>query len=422
MFDFFKRKKSKSTKEVAATGEPPKKVDVEQTIKELKAEKKREAELKNKKRSVWQIILMVLFFPITAIVWCFKTFYRSINMPLTVKMTIIYSIMFAAVLGGFSIFFVNSIRQQLPPVEASEFYIRNLVSTTVILDVIFIVVFASLGALSSQIMLKPIRTITKQIDAITGDNLTSRIKQVDSQDELKALTNQINGMLDNLEQSFNRQQNFVADASHELKTPIAVIQGYANLLSRWGKEKPEILEEGIDAIVRESENMKRIIEQMLLLARLGNMSMVFSQIEITSAIEEVVESYNYVDKKHEIEFKCNELITLETDKNMMLESVRTLVDNAIKYTNEGGKIKVACCQVGNFAEISVTDTGMGISDEDLPHIFERFYRCDKVRGREKGSSGLGLAIAKSIVEALYGDIKVVSKIKLGSTFTIRLPL
>ena len=300
-------------------------------------------------------------------------------------------------------------------------YISTLIITASVLVVVVSVLYAAMVWITSQFMLKPIRTITESIDEVTGDNLSARLEQVDSQDELMELTNRINDMLNNLEQSFLRQQNFVADASHELKTPISVIQGYANMLRRWGKDDPKILDEGIEAIARDSENMKRIVEQLLLLARLGNFNLNSSRFNLSEVVEETVESYKMVDSAHEIVCVCDEnAITVETDKNLFTECLRAIIDNAIKYTPEGGGITVGCRMREKFAEITVADTGIGISAEDLPHIFERFYRCDKARGRAKGSTGLGLSIAKSIAETMGGEIEVSSNVGVGTTFTIKL--
>ncbi|MDE6397875.1 MAG: cell wall metabolism sensor histidine kinase WalK, partial [Clostridiales bacterium] len=188
---------------------------------------------------------------------------------------------------------------------------------------------------------------------------------------------------------------------------------------RWGKDDPAVLSEGIEAIARESENMQRIIEQLLLLARLGNFSLNATRFNLVEVVAEIAESYKMVDFTHAIVYRCHEdAITLETDKNLVTECVRALIDNAIKYTPEGGRITVSCEMREGRAEICVEDTGVGIKEEDLPHIFERFYRCDKARGREKGSTGLGLSIAKSIVNTVGGEISVESTVGVGTKFTV----
>lgn len=393
--------------------------DVERTISDIKQEKQAQMTPAVKKRSKWLTAVMIIFFPITGIVLGARMLFRKINMPLTAKMTLIYSVIFFLVLVGFTVFFIESIVTSADGVVTAELRVQIVLSSVLVL--VFSALYAAMVWLTGQFMLKPIRSITEKIDDVTGENLSARLDQVDSQDELCELTNRINGMLDNLEESFNRQQNFVADASHELKTPIAVIQGYANMLKRWGKEDPKILDESIEAIARESENMKRMVEQLLLLARLGNFSMNVTRFNLVEVVADVADSYKMVDTDHAITFhRHDDAITVETDKNLLTECVRALVDNAIKYTPAGGRVTIGCVLSGDHAEITVADTGIGIKAEDLPHIFERFYRCDKSRGREKGSTGLGLSIAKSIVETMGGKIEVQSDVGLGTTFCIKL--
>jgi signal transduction histidine kinase len=228
-------------------------------------------------------------------------------------------------------------------------------------------------------------------------------------------------MLDNIEESFLRQQNFVSDASHELKTPIAVIQGYSNLLKRWGTEDKAVLSEGIDSICRESDNMRRIVEQLLLLARIGKMNMTVTQFDVCEELAALTDDYKLMDATHTFKYEGEKKIIFSTDINLLKETVRTLIDNAVKYTPAGGTIIVSCkLSDDNEAIISIQDNGIGIAKSDLPLIFDRFFRCDKVRGRESGSSGLGLTIAKSIVEMLGGKITVKSELGKGSMFTITL--
>lgn len=378
---------------------------------------------KNKFLSGLLKAVMVIFFPITILVLFFKMISRKLKIPLTTKTTIIFTLMFAAAFTAFAMFIISSIESRLNhgDIGNPNLYIFNLKLTTIVLVIIFVSLVAALGGVASQAMLSPIRKMISKIDDVTSENLSTRLDEVDSQDELRELTNRINEMLDNLEQSFARQRNFVSDASHELKTPIAVIQGYSNLLIRWGKEKPEILDEAIDSIAREAENMKKIVEQLLMLARLGSFKMACSRFNLAEIINEVVESYKLVCKTHKISFSSIDNITVNTDKALIVESVRTLIDNAIKYTPADGVIKVKCSLNDCNAFISVADNGLGISQDDLEHIFDRFYRCDKARGRENGSSGLGLTIAKSIIEMMNGEITVESEVGYGSTFTVSLP-
>ena len=417
-----RKKEREERKKTSESGKTPSadidRADVSKTLDDLEKQKQA-AQAAGKKRNPFLLAVMILFFPVTGVVLGLRKLFRTINMPLTAKMTLIYSLIFFLVLTAFIIFFVESMRRTG---GVSKSYARMLSVMSAVLVVVVSALYAAMVWVTGQFMLKPIRTITDRIDDVTGDNLSARLDQVDSQDELMELTNRINGMLDNLEQSFLRQQNFVADASHELKTPVSVIRGYANMLRRWGKDDVAVRDESIEAIARESENMQRLIEQLLLLARLGNFSLNTSRFNLAEVVDGIVDNYKMVHKEHELMFVCEqENIGVETDKNLFTEALRAIVDNAIKYTPEGGRIRVSCVKRDDGAEISVSDTGIGIKPEDLPHIFERFYRCDKARGREKGSSGLGLSIAKSIVQTMGGKIDVTSTVGVGTTFTIRLP-
>lgn len=390
--------------------------DALETIKELKAESQ-----PPKKRNWFLFVLSIIFFPITGIVLLFKWASRKIKLSITIKTTIIFAFLFGVLISAYVIFIISSIESRLTLVgtEGAWGYITRLKITSVILVAAFVALGAAIGYIASTYMMTPIRRMIKQIDEVGADNLSMRLDDVDTQDELKELTVQINEMLDELESTFERQSNFISDASHELKTPISVIQGYANMLKRWGKSDPALLDESIDTLLSEADNMKRIVQQLLLLAKIGNLSMSKSVFDMGEVLGDIVDQYKMSDSKRNLSFAGSEIF-VETDKNMLIESVRALVDNAIKYTAEGGNIEVGCKRNGDGAEIWVEDNGIGISAENLPHIFERFYRCDKSRSRAAGSSGLGLTITKSIVETMGGKIQVKSELGKGSRFTIQL--
>jgi len=302
-----------------------------------------------------------------------------------------------------------------------DFSTRTTFAITVVLAVILATVATFLGALASSIVLRPVRKIVSQIDSITEQDLSVRLDEVDSQVELRQLTGRINGMLDTIERAFIRQRNFVTDSSHELRTPIAVLQGYANLLKRWGKTKPDVLAESVEAIYRESHNMQRIVEQLSTLARLGWAELKRSTFCVSEPLEEVVSGYKLTAKKHNITYAKKPAPQINADKALVVQAVRAIVDNAVKYTKEGGSITVSSFPDGEGnTVITVADTGEGISEEDLPKVFGRFFRCDKARERKSGSSGLGLSIARSIIDLHHGTITVESKLGVGSKFIIKI--
>ncbi len=398
---------------------------VKQTIAEIKSENSERAEHKAKSRSIAFKIVCWIFFPITLCVIGFRALFKKFKIGITAKTTVVFTVVFGLMLIGYAAFMLASIGKLAGGGESiSVEYMQRLVITSAVVVLVFIILGAVLGGFSSQYMISPVRKITHRVKEISEENNLSaaaRLDPVDSQDELMELTEQINSMLDSLQQAFERQENFVSDASHELKTPLAVIAGYANLLRRWGKSDPKVLDEAVEAISRESENMKRIVEQLLWLAKLGDFALNCTEFNLYETVAEVVDGYKLLNTGHQIELVGELSVTLNTDKNLLTEAVRTLVDNAIKYTPaEKGVIKlfIECVECG--VEIAVQDNGMGISKEDQAQIFDRFFRCDKVRGRESGSSGLGLTICKQIVEMMGGKISVESEKGKGSTFVIAL--
>ncbi len=378
-----------------------------------------ENEIKRKRRKITPLkILAIIFFPITLLYFLFKKIQKAVQVPLVTKMVIYFTLAFSFILIGFTLFINMTIEKKFESGALSSTFLSQLKGTSIALIIIAIVVFAGLVAITSSLLLNPIRKITKGIDKITSENLSERLEVADTQDELMELTKRINNMLQDIEMTFARQENFVADASHELKTPISVISGYTNLLRRWGTSDPDMVAEAIGAINRECIYMTKIVEQMLLLAKIGKIMTQNSLFDINDVLTEMIDGYKLVKNTHNLTYKGQKGIILKTDKNMIVELVRSIVDNAYKYTPEGGTIKVTANMAGQALRISISDNGCGINANDLPHIFDRFYRCDKVRERQTGSSGLGLTIAKSIVDNLGGRISVKSKVGKGTSFTI----
>lgn len=416
--------RSKAVADGSISGIPDEnKEDARKTLSEIKSASASPVNKKKSGKTIALWVVGILFFPITLCVLGVRKLFKRFKVGITAKTTIIFSVVFGLMLIGYASFILASIYGLARSGGAvTDAYMRRLIITSTVLVAVFIVLGSLLGGLSSQYMLSPVRKITERVREITDENISeARLDQVDSQDELMELTDRINSMLDGISQALERQENFVSDASHELKTPLAVINGYANLIRRWGKDDPKILDEGVEAISRESENMKRIVDQLLWLAKLGNFTVNNSLFNLYEAVDDIVQGYKTVKIKHEITLKGDASITLNTDKNLITEAVRTLVDNAIKYTPaQGGTIDITITRGDDCVTVSVADNGIGISEADCEHIFERFYRCDKVRGRESGSSGLGLTICRSIVEMMGGKIEVNSELGKGSTFTITL--
>ena len=228
-----------------------------------------------------------------------------------------------------------------------------------------------------------------------------------------------------MRQSYQQQARFVSDASHELRTPIAVIQGYANLLDRWGKEDEQILEESIRAIKSESDHMKKLVEQLLFLARgdSGKTRLIMEKVSLGNLMKEVLDESVLIDPKHHYILKNEEDDLLITgDSSMIKQAARILVDNAAKYTPEGGDILLRTGRnEKGHSFFLVQDDGIGISPDDTPHIFERFFRSDPARSRESGGTGLGLSIAKWIIDRHGGYFQVLSREGIGTRITVCFP-
>ena len=295
--------------------------------------------------------------------------------------------------------------------------------------------------------LEPLRELRIAADAYAGVNdregrdalkrMSDALGRVDAGDmdahipaeaissELRPLAIAINDMLNRIESSYEAQAKFVSNASHELRTPIAVIQGYANMLSRWGSEDPETLQESIEAIKSEAESMKQLVNQLLFLARGDNdtMHLEMTDVNIRALMEEVLREETMIDSGHNINAKFVDTpVMINCDAGLIKQVVRILFDNSIKYTPAGESITLKLESRANFAQITVQDEGQGIPSELLPHIFDRFVRADESRTRNSGGSGLGLSIAKQIVDKHGGKISVQSAEGIGSKFTVILPL
>ncbi len=388
---------------------------VETTLEQIREESKQKRPGKVKR------VFYYMFFPFVKLGQGIK--WVTSRIPLSAKTTMLYTLLFSIAIIAINVFTILSVDNYLSGSDVSrEEYVKTLTLTSTILIIISITLVASLGSLAAKYMLSPIRKIIKDVDGISGNDLSERLEEVKTRDELHELTVRINRMLDDIEQSFNRQKNFVSDAGHELKTPIAVIQGYSNLLLRWGKSDPEVLDESIESIAREAENMKRIVEQLLLLAKIGRYMLTLEEVDVKNELSGILDGYKLVDETHAFRLHCPKTVKCSLDKNLFTECVRAVVDNAVKYSEPNTEISVSVITAHDKVNISVIDSGRGISEADLPHIFDRFYRCDKARTRENNGSGLGLTIAKSIVEMMQGTLTVKSVLGVGSTFTFTFPI
>lgn len=279
---------------------------------------------------------------------------------------------------------------------------------------------AAAGFFMSRRMLQPIRRIVETAQKLEISDLNRRIPVPETRDELQTLVLTFNSMLGRLQEGFEKQRQFVSDASHELRTPATVICGYSDMLARWGKNDPEVLEESINAIRSEAANMQQLIEKLLFLARADQKRQVVHKevLELDAILEETAKEAEMLAPQLTVSISECEPLKVNADPVLFRQLLRIFIDNSSKYTPDGGSITLSCRQQGEQVVICIADTGIGIEEDKLPRIFERFYRVDSDRSRSKGGTGLGLAIAKWIADEHDITLRVTSKVGKGTTVTL----
>ena len=328
--------------------------------------------------------------------------------------------------------------------DASAFLynLRRIGIVIGIIELIFLLEEIIFGTAKVRKTLKPLNEIAETAERLSNmvfdeekfhtlEDAISKISPVASNErihiqdnEFKGLEDAINKLLDRMRDSYRQQARFVSDASHELRTPISVIQGYANMLDRWGKSDESVLDESIAAIKSESENMKNLVEQLLFLARgiNGKTQLTITEFSLNNMMSEVLEESKMIDDKHIYSYINSEEINVYGDIGLLKQTARILVENAAKYTEAGEDIIL---RIGkndkNEVYFSVQDNGIGMDAEDVPHIFERFFRADTARVRKNGGTGLGLTIAKWIIDNHKGYFSVLSRKGIGTRITVYLP-
>ena len=348
---------------------------------------------------------------------------NKLRFSITFKITITYIFTFIIIFSLMSAGILASFKYYIESGVSSD-YLSILGAILAACNIIGLIIIIIIGSRASKKFLSPVETMTKTVKEISINVLDKRLDVRGSKNELKDLAKTFNDMLDRIQKSVDQQNQFVSDASHELRTPISVIQGYVNLLNRWGKNDKEILEESILAIKSESENMKDLVEQLLFLARgdKNTQKIEKQNFMLNELIQEILKETKLIDSAHQIENEYSHEFEINADRKLIKEAVRIFVDNSIKYTPEGGTIKLDSYKKDDKAIITIGDTGTGISSEDLPYIFDRFYRADKSRTKTSGGTGLGLAIAKWIIDNHNGIVDVWSKPDIGTIIKITLPI
>lgn len=319
-----------------------------------------------------------------------------------------------------------------------EIYIyRNYIRVLLIFEA-FYLFFAMFGTSKIRRKLKPLNDLAVTAENISQasfdmskmDNLEAAIKHASpdgpettihtGDKDLQSIEVALNNLLIKMKESERKQARFVSDASHELRTPIAVIQGYVNMLDRWGKEDAEVLDESIAALKSETENMKELVEQLLFLARgdNGRNTLNMERINLCTITRDVWEESMMIDEKHKYTLNCKEDCFVEGDVAMIKQCLRIFIQNSSKYSEDGSEIKLSTKKVNGKVMVSIQDEGVGMAENDVVHIFERFYRSDEARNSTSGGTGLGLSIAKWIADSHKASIEVLSRKDLGTRFSV----
>lgn len=277
------------------------------------------------------------------------------------------------------------------------------------------------GYYMSSRILKPIDRITSAAQNISARDLGRRIEVKGPDDELTRLARTFNEMIERLEKSFAQQSQFVSNASHQLRTPIAVVQGYINLLDRWGKKEPQVLDEAIEAIKNETASMNELIEKLLFLARSdsGSQPLEWQMFAASELIDEVVEESRMLAAQS-ISGRADDGLMIYADRRLLKELLRALVNNSIKFTPPSGRIHISAYQKDDVVVIEVTDNGPGIDKEEVERVFERFYRGKNAGANTKTGSGLGLSIVRSIAEMHGGKVLIDSQPGQGTKVSVYL--
>ncbi len=362
------------------------------------------------------------------------------NVSIQWKMTLLYTGLLVALLLTCGVFIYLSVARFLTMyvphtlavslVEALQWHLLQSVLLSVFAASIVALI---VGLWVARHLLRPIAAITATAGRIRGSgDLSQRIPVPAGlrQDEVGVLASTFNTMLEQLEKSFKAQQQFIADANHELKTPVTAILGHANLLRRRGKAHPELLAEATTAIIEEGERMHHLILDLLRLAAVGSARIMLQEaVSLEQVSQTVVKELRILAQEQKISLiftsSGSALPAVLGDQQALKQLVTNLVENALKWTPAGGSIQVVIRQERQqhqvFVVLEVCDTGCGIATEELPHIFGRFYRVEKARTRDRGGSGLGLAIVQEIVASHRGYVVVQSEPDHGSLFSVFLP-
>jgi heavy metal sensor kinase len=312
------------------------------------------------------------------------------------------------------------------PAREMQTTLHGLLNTLLFgLPIVLIIVSAG-GYMLVRRSLKPVEDIRATAEQITFGNLSNRLPVVATGDPLEHLSVTLNQMLERLDDAYQQVSRFSADASHELRTPLTIMRGELESIVQRESGLPVSLRERIGSVLEEAERLSHIAESLFTIGRLDAgegraKPIVFYLVDLVKMTADQM-LLLAEEKNVEIFVEALRPVKISGDEARLKQVVVNLLDNAIKYTPNGGNIRIAITEAHHKAVLSITDNGIGIPEESLPHVFERFYRADKVRSREHGGAGLGLAIVRSICQAHGGTVEIESTENKGTTCRVILPL
>ncbi len=311
------------------------------------------------------------------------------------------------------------------PVDEIEITLNDLFSSLLVAAPIVLFLAMISGWFLAKYFVQPVEEITRLADDITEHNLSQRLPVRRVNDEISRLTKTLNAMIGRLERSFAQIRQFTGDASHELRTPLAILMGELEMAlhsKRTAHEYQEIIASAIEEVSRLSQVVKNLLE--LSRADAGQVPLDLKDLNLSALLEDMVEDAMILAEEKNILVRSTiePRVMLHGDKVRLHQALLNIVDNAVKYTQSGGNITISLRVQDHEALVSVSDSGFGIPEEDIPYIFDRFYRVDKSRSAEISGHGLGLSIVRWVVEAHRGRIKVTSTVGKGTIFFLWLPL
>lgn len=314
--------------------------------------------------------------------------------------------------------------QLIHPLNAFKSTMSYILTAMILFGIGALLLSGWIGYTLANYLLKPLRELKETMVNVNQYGFEREVQlSYKEKDEIGELISVYESMMNKLKVSFEQQQQFMADASHELRTPIQVVEGHLALLNRWGKLDPKILDESLQTSLAETQKMKQLIDEMLELAR-GQQLKEYPPINIKLETDEVIGEMVQLFPSAHIQHADYELKALQVriSPNSYQQIMRNILTNAIRYSKEPAKITISYGTNSEKVMVHVKDEGIGMTKEQLSQIFNRFYRVESARSRDSGGSGLGLSIVKMLVENVQGNVKVKSEEGMGTTFTVIFPI